>query len=58
MIPQGTVSEGSAVSAYESSVGIQNGENEKDQLAERYQMWVDEGIMTEEEMETELNKMN
>lgn len=56
IIPQGTVTEGSAVSAYESSVGLQNGETEKEQLAERYQMWVDEGLMTEEEMEIELNK--
>ena len=58
VIPQGTVSEGSAQAAYESSKGIQNGESEKDQLAERYQSWVDAGIMTEEEMQEELAKIN
>ncbi|WP_323708352.1 hypothetical protein P3U10_04320 [Mammaliicoccus sciuri] len=56
VIPQGTVSEGSAQDAYESSKGIQNGETEKDQLAERYQSWVDAGLMTEEEMQEELAK--
>lgn len=56
VIPQGTVSEGSAQAAYESSKGIQNGETEKDQLAERYQSWVDAGLMTEEEMQEELAK--
>ncbi|WP_425255803.1 hypothetical protein [Mammaliicoccus sciuri] len=56
VIPQGTVSEGSAQAAYESSKGIQNGESEKDQLAERYQSWVDAGLMTEDEMQEELAK--
>lgn len=56
VIPQGTVSEGSAQAAYESSKGIQNGETEKDQLAERYQSWVDAGLMTEDEMQEELAK--
>ncbi|MCD8797422.1 hypothetical protein [Mammaliicoccus sciuri] len=56
VIPQGTVSEGSAQAAYESSKGIQNGDTTKDQLAERYQSWVDAGIMTEEEMQKELAK--
>ena len=58
VIPQGTVSEGSAQAAYESSKGIQNGETKKDQMAERYQSWIDAGLMTEEEMEEELAKMD
>lgn len=56
VIPQGTVSEGSAVSAYESSIGLQNGETEDDQMRKTYQSWVDAGLMTEEEMELELAK--
>ena len=58
VIPQGTVSEGSAQAAYESSKGIQNGETKKDQMAERYQSWIDAGLMTEEEMEEELAKID
>lgn len=56
VIPQGTVSEGSAISAYESSIGLQNGETEEDQMRKTYQSWVDAGLMTEEEMELELAK--
>src|SRR5699024_5691595 len=56
VIPQGTVSEGSAVSAYESSIGLQNGETEDDQMRKTYQSWVNAGLMTEEEMELELAK--
>ena len=58
VIPQGTVSEGSAQAAYESSKGIQNGETKKDQMADRYQSWIDAGLMTEEEMKEELAKMD
>ena len=58
VIPQGTVSEGSAQAAYESSKGIQNGETKKYQMAERYQSWIDAGLMTEEEMEEELAKID
>ena len=58
VIPQGTGSEGSAQAAYESSKGIQNGETKKDQMAERYQSWIDAGLMTEEEMEEELAKID
>lgn len=58
VIPQGTVSEGSAQAAYESSKGIQNGATKKDQMAERYQSWIDAGLMTEEEMEEELAKID
>lgn len=57
IIPQGTVTSGSAIAAYESSIGLQSGESEYDQMKETYQSWVDEGIMTEEEMERELSKM-
>ncbi|MCS4486341.1 hypothetical protein [Staphylococcus americanisciuri] len=56
VIPQGVVTEGSAQAAYESSLAIQNGISEKEQMAQRYQSWVDAGLMTEEEMQTELSK--
>ncbi|MFO3693842.1 hypothetical protein WER97_09045 [Staphylococcus felis] len=56
VIPQGVVTEGSAQAAYESSLAIQNGVSEKEQMAQRYQSWVDAGLMTEEEMQTELSK--
>lgn len=58
VIPQGTVMEGPAIAAYESSVAIQNGVSEKEQMAQRYQSWVDSGLMTEEEMEAELAKFD
>ncbi|MBA1395603.1 hypothetical protein [Mammaliicoccus sciuri] len=48
--------EDSAQPAYESSEGIQNGEVEKDQIAESYQSWVDASLMTEDEMQDELAK--
>ncbi|MEK4758258.1 hypothetical protein NSS69_10000 [Macrococcus sp. FSL W8-0367] len=58
VIPQGTVMEGPAIAAYESSVAIQNGVGKKEQMAQRYQSWVDSGLMTEEEMEAELAKFD
>ncbi|PKE66259.1 hypothetical protein CW674_02590 [Macrococcoides caseolyticum] len=58
VIPQGTVMEGPAIAAYESSVAIQNGVSKKEQMAQRYQSWVDSGLMTEEEMEAELAKFD
>ncbi|MEB6251973.1 hypothetical protein MXL23_02200 [Mammaliicoccus sciuri] len=48
--------EDSAQPAYESSEVIQNGEVEKDQIAESYQSWVDASLMTEDEMQDELAK--
>jgi len=58
VIPQGTVMEGPAIAAYESSVAIQNGVGKNEQMAQRYQSWVDSGLMTEEEMEAELAKFD
>lgn len=57
VIPQGTVMEGPTHAAYESSVKIQNGISYEDQMAQRYQSWVDAGLMTEEEMQEELSKL-
>lgn len=50
VIPQGSVQ------AYEESVRLQNGETKESLRAEKYQEWVDAGLMTEEEMEEELAK--
>ena len=58
VIPQGTVMEGPAAAAYESSVALQNGKSEKEQMAEKYQAWVDAGIFTPEQMKEELAKFD
>lgn len=55
VIPQSEVPQGS-VQAYEESVRLQNGETKESLRAEKYQEWVDAGLMTEEEMEEELAK--
>ncbi|WP_105985967.1 hypothetical protein [Staphylococcus chromogenes] len=55
VIPQSEVPQGS-VQAYEESVRLQNGETKESLRAEKYQEWVDAGLMTEEEMEVELAK--
>ncbi|PTF80196.1 hypothetical protein [Staphylococcus chromogenes] len=55
VIPQSEVPQGS-VQAYEESVRLQNGETKESLRAEKYQEWVDAGLMTEEEMEEELDK--
>lgn len=55
VIPQSEVPQGS-VQAYEESVRLQNGETKESLRSEKYQEWVDAGLMTEEEMEEELAK--
>lgn len=55
VIPQSEVPQGS-VQAYEESVRLQNGETKESLRVEKYQEWVDAGLMTEEEMEEELAK--
>lgn len=57
VIPQGIQKEGYAADAYQSSIAIQNGVSYNEQMRQRYQSFVDQGLMTIEEMNIEVAKL-